>query len=324
MSLERKCIMIKLKINKRLPKLSIVAVLVLSTYLFSGCAAVPYKCGQNIEQINTLKLRPNEAQIERGKPNKFLDGLGHYVFSLPTKLILWNWDIENHNISKETEDRLKQYLTDNDLYNVKIRLNQYAPGGEWRRLFSNKSVGAGWRYTFGIISVTCYTAFPGRVFGSFLPLSGGDHYNPYTNTINLYSDHKAVALHEAGHAKDFAQSKYKGTYAFLNILPFVPLYQEAQASGDVIGYDREKGLDQDEKDAYKILYPSYATYIADQALEWPSYFMGIPPWVNYAVYAGVLIPGHIISRIKASSVDDPSALSELPVAAESLEQLSKE
>ena len=40
-----------------------------------------------------------------------------------------------------------------------------------------------------------YTIFPGRVFG-------GDRYNPFTNTINLYSDHPSIALHEAAHAKD--------------------------------------------------------------------------------------------------------------------------
>lgn len=290
----------KIMIYERFPKWPIMLGILLSTYLFSGCATVPYRYGQNIEQMNTLKLRPNEPQIEWGRPNKFLDGLGHYVLSIPSKIILLNWNIDNHNISEESEDRLKQYITHNDLHNVKVRVNQYAPGGEWSRLFRNRSVGGGWRFTLGIISLVNYTVFPGRLFG-------GDQYNPYTNTIHLYSDHSAVSLHEAGHAKDFGQRKYKGSYSAIRMLPLVPLYQEALATGDAIGYFREKGLVQEEKDAYKVLYPAYGTYIGGEALRWVKWWLDLPPWIDYAVKFGVAIPGHIIGRIKAFSLDDSSA-----------------
>ena len=52
-----------------------------------------------------------------------------------------------------------------------------------------------------------YTAFPERIFAAFPFIGGGDHYNPYTNTINIYSDHRAIVLHEGGHAKDFARRR---------------------------------------------------------------------------------------------------------------------
>lgn len=280
-------------------KWPIILGMLLSTYLVSGCATVPYRYGQNIEKSNTLQLRPNEAQIETGRPNKFFDGLGHFVLSLPTKLLLLNWHVDNHNISRETEDRLRHYLADNDLHNVKVRLNQYAPGAEWNRLFRNRSVGAGWRFSLGIISVLNYTVFPGRLFG-------GDEYNPYTNTIHLYSDHSAISLHEGGHAKDFAKRKYKGSYSALRMLPLVPLYQEALATVDTVGYLRERGLVQQEKDAYKVLYPAYGTYVGGEAFRWVQWWVDLPPWVEYAVKYGSAIPGHIIGRIKAFSVDHSS------------------
>jgi len=265
---------------------------------FAACATVPYVPGKEIEGPRTLALRPGEAQIERGRPSAFLDGLGHYVLSLPTKLLLWNWDVDNHEISPETEARMAKYLADNDLYQVKVRLNEYAPGAEWRRLIHNRAVNGFWRYTIGALSVGLYTILPGRAFAG---LFGGDHYNPFTNTVNLYSDHPAIALHEAAHAKDFAQRKYKGTYGALRILPLVPLYQEGLATGDAIGYDRDLGLTDAEKADYKILYPAFTTYIAGEGLRWIG-----TPWA-YPIELAVAIPGHIVGRIKAAGVEDQPA-----------------
>jgi hypothetical protein len=142
------------------PKWIILPVILVSMHLTLGCATVPYKKGQDIEQVNTLKLMPQESQTERGRPIKLIDYPGHYVFSLPSKLLLLNWKIDNHDISRESEEMLQQYLVDNDLHQVKVRLNQYAPGAEWRRLFQNRSVGAGWRFTLGIISLVDYTIIP--------------------------------------------------------------------------------------------------------------------------------------------------------------------
>jgi len=264
----------------------------------TACATVPYIPGRGIEQPDTLTLRPGEAQIERGRPAPFLDGLGHYVLSLPTKLLLWNWDVDNHEISPETEARMAKYLADNDLHQVKVRLNEYAPGAEWRRLIHNRAVNGFWRYTIGALTVSLYTILPGRAFAGLL---GGDHYNPFTNTINLYSEHPAIALHEAGHAKDFARRKYKGTYGALRILPLVPLYQEGLATGDAIGYDRDLGLSDAEKADYKLLYPAFTTYIAGEGLRWIG-----TPWA-YPIELAVAIPGHIIGRIKAAGVEDQPA-----------------
>jgi len=157
-------------------------------------------------------------------------------------------------------------------------------------------VGGFWRYTLGVISVSAYTVLPGRIFGS-------DHYNPYTHTINIYSDLKAITIHEAAHAKDFAPRKYKGWYSFSRLFPLVPLYQEGIATGDAIGYYREEGLTQEEKDAYNVLYPAYGTYISGEGLRLASLFTGIPLWIGYAATTGTVISLHIIGRAKSAMVD---------------------
>lgn len=278
-------------------RLYVLVVMLLLVPFIVSCAEVPYEPGQNIEGPDTMPLRPGEAQIERGRPVPFVDTLGHYVLSLPTKLLLWNWEVDNHDISPETEERLRQYLAANDLHDVKVRLNEYAPGAEWRRLANNHAINGFWRYTVGAINVIFYTILPGRAFAG---LFGGDNYNPYTNTVNLYSNHPAIALHEAGHAKDFAKREYKGIYGAVRLLPIVPLYQEGIATGDAIGYDRAFELTEDEKAAYKVLYPAYATYIVGEWRRWVS-----TPWA-YPITLAAVIPAHIIGRIKAAGVEDQS------------------
>lgn len=266
----------------------LVSFVLLGCVLLTGCATVPYERGRNIESANILRLREGEPQIERGRPVLVVDLIG-WILGIPSKILLLDSRMDNHAISPATEAALAEYLAFNDVRSVKVRINQYAPGGEWSRLFRNKSVGWGWRYTFGLISTLFYTVLPGR-------LLGGDNYNPYTNTINIYSDHPAVAIHEGGHAKDFAPRKWKGTYSFFYMLPLVALYPEALATGDAIGYLRVQKPAYDEEMAYKVLYPAYATYIGGE-------FGQFLPAYQMAIYLGAVIPGHVVGRVKASTVE---------------------
>ena len=277
------------------PPVSCFCLLALAAVSGFGCAHMPYRLGAIREDEHTLRLRPEEPQIEVGRKVAFVDGLGHYVVSLPSKLLLWNWRVDNHNISPGTIAHLRQYLHANGLHNVKVRVNQYAPGREWSRLFRNQAVSAPWRYTLGVVSVAMYTIMPGRVFG-------GDHYNPYTNTINLYSDVAAIAVHEGAHAKDFAGRSrgFRGFYAFVRGLPLVPLVQEAFATGDTVGYYRAHNLTEDEKAAYKILYPAYGTYVGGEFLQLAPSNRVPGILVTYAA----ALPGHLIGRIKSLFVPD--------------------
>ena len=114
-------------------------LLLLGTFALA-CASTPYPYGRDLETDLSLKLRSGEEQIERGRPHKLIDGVGHYLFSLPAKLLLIDWRVDNHDISAGTEASLLEYLDANGLCNVKVRLNQYSPGGEWSRLVRNRPV----------------------------------------------------------------------------------------------------------------------------------------------------------------------------------------
>ena len=282
-----------------------------------ACATTPYEPARLPESVTTLELRDGEPQIERGEPNAWVDGFGHYFFSLPAKLVLLDWRVDNHDISVETEQALRSYLATNRLCNVKVRLNQYAPGGEWQRLFKNRDMPGGWRFTLGLLSVTFYTIFPERLFAGFPFIGGGDHYNPYTNTISLYSDRRPIALHEGGHAKDFALREgrhWKGFYAGSRSIPFagllVALWQEAVATNDALGFDVAHGDGADLRRAYRSLYPAYGTYVGGTAQQGASFFTG--GWVLYAIQYGTIVAGHAVGQTRALFVPLDSAEADAP------------
>lgn len=232
-------------------------------------------------------------QIERGKKRPVLDGVG-WAFGIPGKLILWDRRVDNHAVSPGTEDAIRRYLAANDLDHVKVRINQYAPLDDWRRLRRNRTVGWGYRYTFGALSVAGEALLPGRLFG-------GDRYNPWTATVHLYSDVPAIALHEGAHAKDFTRRDWPGTYAFVTALPFGDLWPEAIATGDALAYVQKQDDPQLAQESYRILYPAYGTYLGGNVGDFLTAPIALP------VVAGTVVAGHVAGRVKAGEVDTTPA-----------------
>ena len=244
----------------------------LAGILTVGCATTTPYVGQG-----------PHPQVTRGVPFPPIDFLGN-VLSLPFKLILWNWRFNNHAISEETEQVLTKYLENRNLpafEHAVFRLNQYAPLADLRALAHNKHVAWPYRVLLGLpVTLITDVLLPGRLFPH------GDYYNPFTNTAHLFSDDATIALHEAGHAYDFAEIPYKGTYAMVRLLPFVDLYQEYQATDEAIDYLLEIEDREMELRAYKTLYPAYGTYVGGYL------------YVPIGTIAGALI-GHGIGRRKA-------------------------
>ncbi len=275
-------------VENRLIRALLIAILLPTVILQSGCAtlAPAYYAVEENDGLAPVE----DHRFSHGRDIPFLDTLGN-IISIPNKLLLWDSTIENHHISPATEHILKAYLDDQGLYDVKVRINQYAPLGELQRLINNDQVGLGWRATIGVVSVLYYTLFVGRVVG-------GDSYNPFTNTISLYSDSIPIALHEGGHASDFASKKYKGTYAFINAIPYTSLYFEGVATAKVLEFLNENQAYEEYKRSYEVLFPAYGTYVGGSLIDLRvNYGPGASDQVLYL--APVLI-GHLVGRIKSA------------------------
>lgn len=223
--------------------------------------------------------------IERGRPNLLLDGAG-WIVGIPSKLLLWNTKIDSHNVSEQTEQQLRQYLAANGLNDIKVRINQYDPAGEWRRLIENKSIHPGWRYTVGALAVTRYVLLPGRLFGN-------DEYNPFTNSISLYSDRSTIALREGAHAKSVTEASYRGLYSASMYLPGSPLWIDTYATREVLAYVREAQPEL-ERETYLVLYPAYGARVGQ------SLMLYLDAGQGQAAQAGFGLVGHAVGRTMAA------------------------
>ena len=260
-----------------------------ATLFLCGCTPLKPRAITAKEYLLSAELRDGSPQIQRGRRRKVIDAAG-WVIGIPDKILLWNRRVDNHNIGPRTEQVIGEYLAMNTLDTTRVRINQYAPRDDWRRLVRNKRVAAPWRYTFGAVATLYETVLPGR-------LLGGDHYNPYTDTIHLYSDVPAIALHEAAHAKDFARRKYKGTYAAVYAIPGVPLFHESIASRDALAYAELYGSAVERKEATNVLYPAYGTYVGS------ALGTAMPRYAN-PLYYGSVVGGHVWGRTLSGRMPD--------------------
>jgi hypothetical protein len=190
-----------------------------------------------------------QVQVERGQRRPIIDGAG-WVFGIPSKVLFWDSRANNHDVSDSTVFEVTNYLDHRGLADTKVRVNQYAPMDEWRRLVNNRNIGAGWRYTAGTLKWLEYTLVPGRLFGN-------DKYNPYTNSLYLYSDMPMLGLAEAAYAKDVSSRKLPGTYAVVQGLPLVAMWHETLATKEVINYVSIHGSSEQVE---KVRYDLYARY----------------------------------------------------------------
>ena len=258
-------------IRKQLKFCRPVAVALITAQLLSGCATASPYVGKN----------PSNPQFERGMPAPPLDFFGDLLSKIP-QLLFWTRKYGNHNISPETEKALADFIKHYELKDVKIRINQWAPHAELGRLITNKHIG--WPYKIVLFPSTLIVSLLGRPFSGLLI---SDYYDPGSNTINIFSDEIPIVLHEAGHARDFATQRWKGTYAVARIIPGVNLVQENLATDEALYYLEESKQYEELLKAYKILYPAYATYVV-------TYLASSP-----VAYIGAISVGHIIGRMKA-------------------------
>jgi len=277
-------------------KATIIALILMA----GGCATVPYHPTSVADYPGRYPHAEKHPDVVMGSPSPVLDASDWYwPPSLLAKLLLWNGNVDSHEVSEETIQAAIEFCEEHDLGDVMIRVNAYSVADEWRRTFGNDNVGPIWRYPLGFLAWLQYTAMPGRFFG-------GDNYNPYSNTINLYSDLKPIVLHEAGHAQDFACRQDKGLYAFLYMVPFVNLYHEAVASSTALSYIQTNKPVPQQKEAYRLLYPAYGTYLGSNLGEY------VFTAAYYPVYLGAVAVGHVAGLLQAASLSEEPARQETP------------
>ena len=232
----------------------------------SGCEAMPCGCDDGCSlccddySADACDGLPGMAsrQLVRGRRIEILDDFAS-TLGFANKLALWDRRADSHQISPKTEQEVLAYLRRNQLDSVLVRSNQYDPLGEWDRLVANKRMAAPWKYTFGTYEWLRYTLIPGR-------LVGGDWYNPFTDSVHLYSDIPSIGLAKAAYAKDIHHQSLPGTYAASQSAPILGLWHESVANDEVLNYLRKNGRKQQLDEANRILIPDFGGAMGAQVL----------------------------------------------------------
>lgn len=233
-----------------------------------------------------------EIDVEHGKPSKVIDGVG-WVLGIPNKLLLLDKRADNHAISPETVEQTYEFLAERDVDGVMVRVNQYDPIGEWKRLATNDRVGLPWRATFGTVYTLGYTLVPGRLFG-------GDWYNPFTDTVNVYSDVPALAMEQAAQADDVHKKSHPGFYSAVRVLPLVGIVHEARAKQAVYEHIDESGTTEQRAEARRVLSPQMGREVGGQAA------LFVPQGDALFSLGGAAI-GHVVGRYQANQIESGTA-----------------
>ncbi len=213
-----------------------------------SCAAGPYHYGKNRDSSNAAVNGSATGQVafKYGKPQKTLDRMSDIV-SWPRRVFRPDTP-DKRTITSETTDKLREYLSKNDLMDVEVTVRDYDPGEQWSRLRDNRIVPGLSRYTLGVFSMLNYALIPGRVFGR-------NEYNPYTNTLYVNSEAPALVVHEAAFAKNLRARPWPGVYAVASSLPFLSALHEIDSAREVVAYARAEEDWALEQESYREIYP---------------------------------------------------------------------
>ena len=190
-----------------------------------------------------------QLDVEFGERRPVIDAIG-WCLGIPDKLYMWDRRAKNHRVSNNTVRKVGDYLTYAGVDDVKVRVNQYDPIGEWDRLVENKRISPGLKYTAGLLRHVRYVILPDRLFGR-------DEYNPYTNSLYLHSDIPSLGLAESAYAYDVRTRAYPGVYATAQTLPLVAMWHETLATDEVLHYIAIRGNPAEKETVRRELYARY-------------------------------------------------------------------
>lgn len=214
------------------------------------------------------------VQIQRGQPRPIIDATGR-LLGFPNRIAVGDARVDNHNVSTGTEMEITNYLEEKGLSSVLVRSNQYAPVDELKRMIANKKIRPIWKSTFGSFNLLKYTLLPGR-------LTGGDWYNPYSESLHVYSDSPAVVISRATYAQDIRNRVNPGAYAAVKDVPLAGLGHETTATKLALDWYQSKSPEAYEA-AKEVLYPNLGA----------SYGGQLASFIPYGEVVGRIIGGGV-------------------------------
>lgn len=137
-----------------------------------------------------------------------------------------------------------------------------------------------------------------------------DMYNPWNETLTLYNDTKAMALHKVSQAKLWDEAEHPGIKTFLYTLPFFGPVYEWKAAHNVLAKIEDE---QERQNFSKVIEPLWGRQLLGgrgMATAWTLLAAPIAPisqWISSAIIGGPgALAGIIHSRISKNSIFETS------------------
>lgn len=214
----------------------ILALALTACCTLGGCATTTYRYGiPNRQQPAGSSEQP--ISITYGAEHPTLDRLEKLVQYPVKKAKEWSAEpddkavIPDEQQRQEAVDMAQEYLTLNQLTDVKVDVREYNPAEQWHRLRANQSIKPFWKYTVGTLNHLQYRFLPGRVIHR-------DSFNIFTNTLSINSTHPTNALYASAMGKYMHSKRFPGAFEAACYLPVVPLYRDYHVGSEVLTYVR--------------------------------------------------------------------------------------
>ncbi len=252
----------------------------------NGCASSTYRFGSVAQPF--VAAQPSGFEVTVGGEHPQLDKLEQVVHYPSKKFRQWFGRQRDGETSEELTDeelrelalmKSEEFLSLNQMHDVKIDLREYSPREQWQRLCANDSIAPFWKYTTGTLQHVEYCLLPGRVFRR-------DRYNIFTNTLSLNSAEPEQSLYTAATAKYLRSRRYPGAFSTACYMPLVPLYRDCYVANDVLSYARFREDWEMERKLYPQIYGSFGGDLVSQATSLIPAFAYVPFYVKPALKIG--------------------------------------
>ncbi len=174
------------------------------------------------------------------------------VLSVPRKLLYWDRNF-GRGLDAQRTRALLSMLEHQPLRGVLVRVNHNAPLDDLTRLFSDARVARRNNLAARVLLGAPLTV-SAALWSEF---TRSDYYNPFTQTVVVYSNIDAVVAHELGHHQDYQRFSSDLLYTLARPIIPVTLYQEVRASLNAKRYLHPA----ENYQFYRYLIPAFFTYL---------------------------------------------------------------
>ncbi|MCH9633455.1 MAG: hypothetical protein S4CHLAM7_01800 [Chlamydiae bacterium] len=152
-----------------------------------------------------------EPNIGLGKDYFVVNAIRNFL-CIPSKIYYWDPAYASGCVSDQTTKRVSDYLQFNELPEIKVSINEYAPLSNAYRCMTNPKTSLLSKLTLGFYSSALYALSIPKLTGLFYI----DTYDYASNTVHLFSDKPDVALFLAARAHYETDSDKSIYRAFFN------------------------------------------------------------------------------------------------------------